>query len=198
MPSLDFEDLADAQRRTARALQRLVAQLGKIGAAGSGGEAGTPALQRRRLTAVTRPVAASFGDELRRLLRPALSRQLSRTPVLAASPVFSRQATSVLPTARPATGAGRRRQREERVDETLRTTARAVLGLSDALRRNTEAVVRTGLPPVGGGSLVTGLAAGLTRRGGFGNLFKGGFGLVPLGLKIGGLFRGKKGEARTF
>ncbi len=198
MPSLDFDNLADAQRRTAQALQRLLVQLRKGGVAGSGGETGTPIVRPRQLTAVARPVTASFGNELRRLIRPSLNRQRSQTPEIQTSPSFSRRPTVLFPAARSASGTDRRGQRDENAGEVLRTTALAVRGLGDALRRNTEAIVRNGLSPAAGGSLVSGLAAGLARRGGFGNLFKGGFGLVPLVLKIAGLFREKKGEARTF
>ena len=45
---------------------------------------------------------------------------------------------------------------------------------------------------------MTDLGAGLTRKSGLGNLFKGGLGLVPLGLKIAGLFRGNKQETQAF
>ena len=193
MPSLDSENLADAQRRMAKALQRLVTRLGKSGAAGPGGE-----IRKRQATTVTRPVAVTFREELRSLLRPRLGTQLSRTPVVGTLRAFSRQGSAPIATERRASGAERRRQREENVDEALQTTARAVRGLSDALRRNTEAVVRNGLSVGAGESLLTGLAAGLTRKSGLGNLFKGGFGLVPLGLKIAGLFRGSKEQPRAF
>ena len=198
MPSLDFENLADAQRRTAKALQQLVTRLGTRGATGPGREPENPPIRPRHLAAVTRPVVGTFREELRRLLRPTPGTRPSRTPVVERLRAFSGQASAPIPGERLANGAERRRQREENVDEALRTTARAVQGLGEALRRNTEAVVRNGLSVGAGESLLTGLAAGLTRKSGLGNLFKGGFGLVPLGLKIAGLFRGSKEQPRAF
>ncbi len=198
MPSLDFENLADAQRRTAKALQQLVTRLGTRGATGPGRERENPPIRPQHLAAVTRPVVGTFREELRKLLRPTPGTRPSRTAVVERLRAFSGQASAPIPGECLANGAERRRQREENVDEALRTTPRAVQGLGEALRRNTEAAVRNGLSAATGGSLVAALGAGFARKSGVGNLFKGGFGLVPLGLKIAGLFRGKKEGARAF
>ena len=198
MPSLDFENLADAQRRTAKALQRLASRLGSSGAAGSGRGSTNPLIRQHQATARTRPVTVTFREELRRLLGPRPATSPSRTSVIERLGAFPRQGLTPVPSERVTNGAERSRQREEDVDEVLQTTARAIRGLGDALRRNTEAVVRNGLSAATGGSLVAGLGAGLGRQSGVGNLFKGGLGLVPLGLKIAGLFGGKKREAQSF
>ena len=198
MPSLDFENLADAQRRTARALQRLVTRLATRGAAGPVREPDNPPIRPRQMTASTRPVVATFREELRTLLGPRPAASPSLTPVAEGSRAFPVQVSALLPSARLTSSAASRRQSEEDVDAALRSTVRAVHGLGDALRRNTEAVVKNGLSAATGGGLVAGLGAGVARKNGVGNLFKGGLGLVPLGLKIAGLFGGKKRATQDF
>ena len=84
----------------------------------------------------------------------------------------------------------------ETVEEALAASTRATRGLASEIGANTQAV--EGQTAALGGrlnDLLQGFGSGLTKGGGgFGSFLKSGLGLIPLGLKLGGLFGGKDEE----
>jgi hypothetical protein len=81
------------------------------------------------------------------------------------------------------------------VEQALNQTTRSVQDLGSFLSANTKALQQNGSILAGGvQSLLAGFVGSARGGGGIGSVFSSGLGLVPLGLKLAGLFGGKKRE----
>jgi len=202
----EFEQLTEAQRRTAEELRLLTGELRQ--------SAASEALTlfefgpTHRSTDVN--IAATQGRIVRELQVETLrgAAPSSETSILATGGDGSavRQATpsgritpAAIATNRTASGVGGAAGRRSLENE-LRAAAQATRELGGSLAQNTGAVEQnTSTFSENLRGLVAGLSGGAAGGGGVGPLLRSGLGLVPLGVAIAGLFRGgEKEETQTF
>lgn len=189
MPRNDFQDLAAAQRETARVLGLLASRIGKRTAREDGGgvRAEIPAATGGREAALPR-LPLGGGSAAASRPREELARIVERVVGRAG---VDRESSGELP--------GTDRSQQDGVENALRSTARSIGELQASLTANTRALEETGLALTRGlGGVLSQLLQGGNKRGGFSGLFRGGFGLASVGLKVAGLFRGNERQEASF
>lgn len=200
MTSRNFQDLSEAQRQTAKALQRLLVQLRRTSGTQGPEEARRTlaALERSRTQTEARAPTLLRSADLERILRPliARTRRDSATGALA----------NVLPETNPSLGApagtqlkaGRALGGDEDFAQAITAATRTARNFGRILSQNTKAMQQSREAIGAGRSLLTGLFSSLGRGGGSSGLLGSGLGLVPLGLRIAGLFRKRRAEPQSF
>ena len=193
MTSSNFQDLSEAQRQTAKALQSLLVQLRRDAGTSSPEGARTLAgLERSRTRTGSGVRSVSPAADLERVLRPLVART-TRAPA-SVGPV------NVLPQTNPLLGApselqiraGRAVSGSEDFAQAITTATRTAQNFGRLLSQNTQALLQSGQTIRAGQSLLTGLSSSVGRSGRLSGVLGSGLGLIPLGLRIAGLFR-KKG-----
>ncbi len=200
MPSRNFQDLSEAQRQTAKALQSLLVQLRRTSGAQRPEEARRTlaALGRSRTQTASRAPTLLRSADLERVLRPLIART-RRDPAAG-------ERANALPQTKRLVGApaethlqaGRTLGGGEDFARAITTATSTARNLGRILSQNTKAMQQSREAISTGQSLFTGLFSSLGRGGGSSGLLGSGLGLVPLGLRIAGLFRKRRAEPQSF
>ena len=200
MTSRNFQDVSAAQRQTAKALQGLLVQLRRTSGTQRPEEAQRTlaALERSRRHAASRAPTLLRSADLERVLRPLIKRT-RRDPAAIVRANALPQTTRLLGApAEKQLQAGRALGGGEDFARALTAATRTARNFGRILSQNTRAMQQSREAISAGQSLLTGLFSSLGRSGRSSGLLGSGLGLVPLGLRIAGLFRKKRAEPQFF
>ena len=142
---------------------------------------------------------ASFSSptaDLARVLRPLIER--SRRDSAAVLGANALAQTRRLPTTRMGALFQGDRGATEDLGQVITAATRTARNFGQLLSQNTRALLQNRRAIGTGQSLLTGLFSSAGRGGGSSGLLGSGLGLVPLGLRIAGLFRRRQAEPRSF
>ena len=200
MTSRNFQDLSEAQRQTAKALQRLLVQLWRTSGTQRPEEARRrlAALERSRTQAASRAPTLLQSADLERVLRPVIKRT-RRDPAAVVRANALPQTTRLLGApAEKQLQAGRALGGGEDFARAITVATRTARNFGRILSQNTIAMQQSRAAISSGQSLLMGLFSSLGRSGRSSGLLGSGLGLVPLGLRIAGLFRKRRAEPQSF
>ena len=200
MTSRNFQDLSEAQRQTVKALQSLLVQLRRTSGTQKPEEARRPlaALERSRTQTASRAPTLLRSADLEQVLRPLIART-GRDPAAGAH-------ANAVPQTKPLLGApaetqlqaGRTLGGSEDFARAITTATSTARNLGRILSQNTKAMQQSREAISTGQSLLAGLFSSLGQGGGSSGILGSGLGLVPLGLRIAGLFRKRRAEPQSF
>ena len=200
MTSRNFQDLSEAQRQTVKALQTLLVQLRRTSGTQKLEEARRPlaALERSRTQTASRAPTLLRSADLEQVLRPLIART-GRDPAAGAH-------ANAVPQTKPLLGApaetqlqaGRTLGGGEDFARAITTATSTARNLGRILSQNTKAMQQSREAISTAQSLLAGLFSSLGQGGGSSGILGSGLGLVPLGLRIAGLFRKRRAEPQSF
>ena len=200
MTSRNLQYLSEAQNRTAKALQGLLVQLRRSSGIQTTGDARRTlaALQRsRRQTESPAPTLLRTAD-LERVLRPLIGRTRRDPAAVARADTFPQKKQLLGTSAEVQLQAGRAIGGGEDFSRTITAVTRTAKNFGRILDQNTKALQQNREAIGAGQSLLTGVFSSQGRGGGSSALLGSGLGLVPLGLRIAGLFRKRRAEPQSF
>ena len=200
MTSRNFQDLSEAQRQTAKALQRLLVQLRRTSGTQRPEEARRTlaALERSRTQTASRAPTLLRSADLEQVLRPLIARARRDPAARASANAFPETNRLLGAPAGTQLQAGRALGGDEGFAQAITAATRTARNFGRILSQNTKAMQQSREAISAGRSLLTGLFSSLGRGGGSSGLLGSGLGLVPLGLRIAGLFRKKRAEPQSF
>ena len=200
MTSRNFQDLSEAQRQTAKALQSLLVQLRRTSGPQRPEEARRTlaALGRSRTQTASRAPTLLRSADLERVLRPLIARTRRDPAAGERANALPQTKRLVGAPAETQSQAGRALGGSEDFAQAITAATRTARNFGRILSQNTKAMQRSREAISTGQSLFTGLFSSIGRGGGSSGLLGSGLGLVPLGLRIAGLFRKGRAEPQSF
>ena len=198
MTNSNFQDLSEAQRQTAKALQSLLVQLRRNAGPSQPEGARTHAGLEPSRT-LTGSGARSFSPtaDLERVLRPLIARTAGAPANVASANMLLQTKPQLGAPSELRLPAGRAVDRGDDFAQAINAATRTAQNFGRLLSQNTQALLRSSQTIGAGQGLLTGLSSSGGRGGGLSGVLGSGLGLIPLGLRIAGLFRKKGAEPQS-
>ena len=196
MTSRNFQDLSEAQKQTAKAVRSLLLQLRETVVAQKPNKDRQTVSARSPFQTASRARFSSPAADLARVLRPLIERSRRDSAVVLGANELAQ--TRRPPTTRTGALFQSDRGATEDLGRVITAATRTARNFGQLLSQNTRALLQNRRAIGTGQSLLTGLFSSAGRGGGSSGLLGSGLGLVPLGLRIAGLFRRRQAEPRSF